>query len=111
MPLFSFDGGVVLNPSRHKLLCAYGADGHIDDGDKVKDGCGPNRCDAMLTPSHASHTEHRYHGGLLESIALCAHHSVYTLTDPCTPGVCAAGATRPVSLATADAASRIATEA
>lgn len=89
LPLFSFDGGVVLSPDNNKLSCACvcgcsrtmlthvrllarqpsdrvrvvifaccamhptdsrrdtdGADGHIDDGAKVADGCGSKRCDA-----------------------------------------------------------------
>ena len=45
LPIFSYDGGVVLSPAHTRLLCAYGVDGHIDDGDKVRDGCGASRCD------------------------------------------------------------------
>lgn len=32
IPMFSFDGGVILNPNTINLLCAYGNDGAIDDG-------------------------------------------------------------------------------
>ena len=46
LPLFSYDGGVVLSPSHTKVLCGYGADGHIDDSYKIADGCGGPRCDA-----------------------------------------------------------------
>ena len=31
IPTFSLDGGVVLRPSKARLLCAYGIDGSIDD--------------------------------------------------------------------------------
>lgn len=38
LPLFSFDGGVVLHPGKTRVLCGYGADGHIDDSYKISDG-------------------------------------------------------------------------
>ena len=55
LPLFSYDGGVVLNPKHTMIGCAYGADGHIDDSYKVADGCGGPRCDGSnpyIEPNH-----------------------------------------------------------
>ena len=46
LPLFSYDGGVVLSPAHTKVNCGYGADGHIDDSYKISDGCGGPRCSA-----------------------------------------------------------------
>ena len=60
IPVYSFDGGVILRPDRVTLLCAYGNDGAIDYGGKncrvtgptasstCVPGCGdpPNWCDA-----------------------------------------------------------------
>ena len=34
IPVFSFDGGVILRPDRTTILCAYGNDGAIDYGGK-----------------------------------------------------------------------------
>ncbi len=59
IPVFSFDGGVILRPDRTTILCAYGNDGAIDYGGKncritgatrspsCVPGCGdpPNWCD------------------------------------------------------------------
>ena len=64
IPVYSFDGGVILRPDRVTLLCAYGNDGAIDYGGKncrvtgptqssaCVPGCGdpPNWCDANGGP-------------------------------------------------------------
>jgi len=47
IPVYSFDGGVILRPDRLRLLCAYGNDGAIDYGGKNCRVTGPtasSRC-------------------------------------------------------------------
>ena len=39
IPTFSLDGGVVLQPRYHRILCAYGTDGSTDDGNGKRLGC------------------------------------------------------------------------
>lgn len=43
IPVYSFDGGVILRPDRVTMLCAYGNDGAIDYGGKNCRVTGPTR--------------------------------------------------------------------
>ena len=45
IPTFSFDGGVVLAPSKIQAFCGYGLDGSIDDNKPLTcDSAGGNNC-------------------------------------------------------------------
>ena len=71
IPIYSFDGGVILRPDRAKLLCAYGNDGAIDYGGKNCRVTGPTRSSTCVPGCGDPPNWCAANGGLIDGWCHC----------------------------------------